>query len=101
MGGVELCLAVRLERYKKGYTQSHIFLNYSMNSSLNLQINPKEIQKVDEFRKAKNTAILTILFTDIVGYTQFTEEVGEEKQMQYEEDMMNYLLILLLEMKLA
>ena len=50
-----------------------------MNSSLNLQINPKEIQKVDEFRKAKNTAILTILFTDIVGYTQFTEEVGEEK----------------------
>ena len=50
-----------------------------MSSSLHLQINPKEIQKVDEFRKAKNTAILTILFTDIVGYTQFTEEVGEEK----------------------
>ena len=50
-----------------------------MNSSLHLQINPKEIQKVDEIRKAKNTAILTILFTDIVGYTQFTEKVGEEK----------------------
>ena len=50
-----------------------------MNSSLHLQINPKEIQKVDDFRKAKNTAILTILFTDIVGYTHFTEEVGEKK----------------------
>jgi len=24
-GGVKLCLAARLERYKKGYTQSHIF----------------------------------------------------------------------------
>ena len=53
-----------------------------MPETLHLQINPKEIKKVDEFRKAKKTAILTILFTDIIGYTEFTEKVGEEKSNQ-------------------
>ena len=50
-----------------------------MLSSSHLQINPQEIKKVDKFRKSKNTAILTILFTDIVGHTQFIEETGEGK----------------------
>ena len=50
-----------------------------MPSSSHLPINPQEIKKVDEFRKSKKTAILTILFTDIVGFTQFIEENGEGK----------------------
>ena len=50
-----------------------------MPSSSHLPINPQEIKKVDEFRKSKKTAILTILFTDIVGFTQFIEETGEGK----------------------
>ena len=59
-----------------------MFVNFNMPPPPHLQINPQEIKKVDEFRKSKKTAILTILFTDIVGYTKFTEAVGEEKSNQ-------------------
>ena len=53
-----------------------------MSTNPHLQFNPQEIKKVDEYRKSNKTAILTILFTDIVGYTEFTEEIGEEKSNQ-------------------
>jgi class 3 adenylate cyclase len=36
-----------------------------------------ELQAVDQFRRAKSTAVLTILFTDIKGFTRMTEERGE------------------------
>lgn len=42
-----------------------------------LQINQEELQSVDSFRKGRNTAVLTIMFTDIQGYTLMTEEKGE------------------------
>ena len=38
---------------------------------------PEEIQRVEQFRKAKRTAVLAIMFTDIVGFTEMTEEHGE------------------------
>lgn len=36
-----------------------------------------EINKIEEFRKAKQTAILTILFSDIVNSSLATEKLGE------------------------
>ncbi len=36
-----------------------------------------EIQVIDQFRRQKSTAVLTILFTDIKGFTRITEERGE------------------------
>jgi class 3 adenylate cyclase len=36
-----------------------------------------DIQVIDQFRRQKSTAVLTILFTDIKGFTQITEEHGE------------------------
>ncbi|HTK85737.1 MAG TPA: adenylate/guanylate cyclase domain-containing protein [Patescibacteria group bacterium] len=36
-----------------------------------------ELQVIDQFRRQKSTAVLTILFTDIKGFTRMTEEHGE------------------------
>jgi class 3 adenylate cyclase len=36
-----------------------------------------DIQAIDQFRRQKSTAVLTILFTDIKGFTRLTEEHGE------------------------
>jgi len=37
-----------------------------------------EVRKIEEFRKAKQTAILAILFSDIVNSTYATEKLGEQ-----------------------
>lgn len=37
-----------------------------------------DIEIIDQFRKKKSTAVLTILFTDIKGFTKITEEFGED-----------------------
>lgn len=37
-----------------------------------------EINKIDEFRKAKQTAVLVIMFSDIVNSTYATEKLGEQ-----------------------
>jgi class 3 adenylate cyclase len=47
----------------------------SILSSLDLSNN--EFQNIDEYRKKKNTAVLTIMFTDIQGFTALTETKGE------------------------
>lgn len=36
-----------------------------------------DIQVIDQFRRQKSTAVLTIMFTDIKGFTRMTEEHGE------------------------
>ena len=41
------------------------------------QLTASEIQVIDQFRRLKSTAVLTILFTDIKGFTRMTEEHGE------------------------
>lgn len=36
-----------------------------------------EVRRAAEFCRTHNTAVLTILFTDVVGFTEFTESAGE------------------------
>ena len=48
-----------------------------MNYSSNITLNNQELQKVDAFRKLTDTAVLTILFTDIVGFTKLNEKFGD------------------------
>lgn len=42
-----------------------------------LHIDAKELNMVDGFRQSRNTSVLTILFTDIQGFTRLTEERGD------------------------
>lgn len=41
-------------------------------------LSQEELQSIETFRRHKHTAILAILFTDIVGSTRATEQLGEE-----------------------
>jgi len=43
---------------------------------LHLPIDEKELNLVDGFRQSRNTSVLTIMFTDIQGFTKLTEERG-------------------------
>ncbi len=40
-------------------------------------ITKEEVSAVDKFRKLKDTSVLTIMFTDIKGFTRLSEEKGE------------------------
>lgn len=42
-----------------------------------IPLTQSELQAIDQFRRQKSTAVLTILFTDIKGFTRITEEHGE------------------------
>ena len=42
-----------------------------------LQLDDGEIASIESFRRLKDTSVLTIMFTDIVGFTQLTDERGE------------------------
>ncbi len=42
-----------------------------------LSLSEKEISSIDDYRRKKNTAVLTIMFTDIQGFTSLAEENGE------------------------
>jgi class 3 adenylate cyclase len=44
---------------------------------LELRIDDKELNLVDKFRQSRNTSVLTIMFTDIQGFTRLTEEKGD------------------------
>ena len=44
-----------------------------------ININKSEIKKVDNFRKLSDTAVLSIMFTDIKDFTLLTEKVGDIK----------------------
>ncbi|MDA1104836.1 MAG: adenylate/guanylate cyclase domain-containing protein [Gemmatimonadetes bacterium] len=43
-----------------------------------LELGAAELASVESFRRLKETAVLTIMFTDIVGFTQLTDEKGEQ-----------------------
>jgi len=43
----------------------------------NFLLSREEVLAVDRFRKSKDTNVLTIMFTDIKGFTEMTEERGE------------------------
>ncbi|MFH1706377.1 MAG: adenylate/guanylate cyclase domain-containing protein [Planctomycetota bacterium] len=40
-------------------------------------LTPEELAGVDSYRRRKDTAVLTIMFTDIKGFTRITEERGD------------------------
>ena len=42
-----------------------------------LNLTNTELNSIDDYRKKKNTAVLTIMFTDIEGFTALTDEKGE------------------------
>ena len=42
-----------------------------------VQLTASDLQVIDQFRRSKSTAVLTILFTDIKGFTKITEDHGE------------------------
>ncbi len=44
---------------------------------LNLHIDENELNLVDQYRQSRNTSVLTIMFTDIQGFTKLTEERGD------------------------
>ena len=44
---------------------------------LDLRINETDLNLVDRFRQSRNTSVLTIMFTDIQGFTRLTEERGD------------------------
>src|SRR5271170_1220617 len=44
---------------------------------LDLPIDQSELNLVDGFRQSRNTSVLTIMFTDIQGFTRLTEERGD------------------------
>jgi len=48
-------------------------LNYNVSQKLTLD----DIDKIEKYRQTRKTSVLTIMFTDIVGYTQFTYNAGE------------------------
>ncbi len=50
----------------------------SNNSLASNSLSSDEINKIEEFRKSKQTAVLAILFSDIVNSTYATEKLGEQ-----------------------
>jgi len=42
-----------------------------------IKISKEELSSVDSFRKGRDTAVLTVMFTDIQGFTLMTETKGE------------------------
>lgn len=43
----------------------------------NYSLSQKEMTSVDNYRKLRETSVLTVMFTDIKGFTDLTEEKGE------------------------
>jgi class 3 adenylate cyclase len=53
-----------------------------MSDNPHLNLNHQELKRVDEFRQSRKTAVLTILFTDIVGFTELIEIAGDNKSQE-------------------
>lgn len=43
----------------------------------NYSLSQKELSTVDDYRKLRKTSVLTVMFTDIKGFTNLTETKGE------------------------
>lgn len=52
--------------------------DFDVEAPSRLEISDDELKLVDRFRKGRDTAILTVMFTDIEGFTQLTEDKGED-----------------------
>ncbi|MFH1119822.1 MAG: adenylate/guanylate cyclase domain-containing protein [Bacteroidota bacterium] len=49
----------------------------SREADISQKLTTEDIDKIEKYRQTRKTSVLTILFTDIVGYTQFTYDAGE------------------------
>ncbi len=47
------------------------------NIKQNYSLSQKELSSVDNYRKLRETSVLTVMFTDIKGFTELTENKGE------------------------
>jgi class 3 adenylate cyclase len=55
----------------------------SANETNNIAVSSAEILSIQSYIQSKNTAVLTIMFTDIKGFTELTEQKGEQYATQY------------------
>jgi class 3 adenylate cyclase len=53
------------------------------NEANKIDVTSTEILNIESYIQKKNTAVLTIMFTDIKGFTQLTEEKGEQYATQF------------------
>lgn len=56
-----------------------------MANDAQIAISPTELDSIDHFRKGQDTAVLTVMFTDIQGFTKMTEEKGEQYSVKVRE----------------
>jgi class 3 adenylate cyclase len=55
-----------------------------METELHLpEFHADDIHLIDQYRRQKNTAVLTVVFTDIKGFTDITEKYGEDFSNQF------------------
>jgi class 3 adenylate cyclase len=55
----------------------------SPNESQKIDVTSAEILNIESYIQKKNTAVLTIMFTDIKGFTELTEQKGEQYATQF------------------
>jgi class 3 adenylate cyclase len=55
----------------------------SPNESEKIDVTSAEILNIESYIQQKNTAVLTIMFTDIKGFTELTERKGEQYATQF------------------
>lgn len=53
------------------------------NETNNIAVSSAEILSIQSYIQSKNTAVLTIMFTDIKGFTDLTEQKGEQYATQF------------------
>ncbi len=53
------------------------FYMVKSNARVAFNLTDREFSNIDDYRKKNNTAVLTIMFTDIQGFTALTENKGE------------------------
>ncbi|MDD1616279.1 MAG: hypothetical protein CG439_1417 [Methylococcaceae bacterium NSP1-2] len=55
----------------------------SSNETNKIDVTSTEILNIESYIQKKNTAVLTIMFTDIKGFTELTEQKGEQYATQF------------------
>ncbi len=55
----------------------------SSNEANKIDVTSTEILNIESYIQKKNTAVLTIMFTDIKGFTELTEQKGEQYATQF------------------
>ena len=43
-----------------------------------VEFTPEDVRRVDTYRRSEDTSVLTVMFTDIQGFTEITETQGDQ-----------------------